>query len=242
LIITAEIGHNNPPQTPFELSQAEAIDLFDEAKNWCDGEAISSASQAEALDALLASIKAAVKRIDERRKEEARPHDEAKEAIQDNYNQLIGNNKSVKGVLVLAQESVLSVLTPWRVAEAEKKRKAAEEARRAEEEKLKAAQAAFDAARKSDDLSTREDAERLAREVKAAERDTRKAEKAATTKTGLKTVLHVGVTDYSIFARWEWKHDRPALEAWLSARAAELARTRRDMEGVTVTETEEARK
>ena len=239
--MTAEIGHNHPPQTPFELSQAEAIDLFDEAKNWCDGEAITTAEQASALDDLLASIKEAVKRIEERRKEEARPYDEAKAVIQDNYNQLIGKNKSVTGVLVMAQESVLSVLTPWRVAEDNRKRAAAEEARKVEEAKLKAAQEAFEAARRSDDLAKREEAERLARDVQAAEREARRAEKAATTKAGLKTVLHVDVTDYTVFARWVWKNDYPAFEAWMGTRAAELARTRRDMEGVTVTETMEAR-
>lgn len=240
----AVIGGNNPPEpTPFELSQAEALDLMDEAKNWCDGDPISSQSQADALDKLLADIKAAVKRADDRRKEEARPHDEAKAEIQSRYNGLIGDTKTTgKGIMVLAQEAVLHVLQPWRQKVEDEKRRVAEEARREQEAKLRAAQEAFQKAREADNLATREEAEKLAAEAKKAEQAASKAEKAAVSKTGLRTVVTAFVSDPQAFAKWAWVNDRSALDEHFSARATALVRDgRRNIPGVEITETREAR-
>lgn len=238
------IGHNQPPEpTPFEVAQSLAIDLFDEAKNWCDGEPITSQQQADALSALLDQIKAAVKLADERRKEEARPHDEAKAEIQGRYNTLIGDTKTTgKGVLVLATEACRKALQPWLQKVEAEKQAAAEAARKAEEEKRRAAQEAFAKARETDDLAAREEAERLAVEAKKAEREASKADKAATTKTGLRTVVTADVVDMSAFAKWAWVNDRPALEDHFTARANALAKEgRRGMPGVTINETREAR-
>lgn len=141
----AGMGHNNPPEpTPFELSRSEAVDLFDEAKNWCDGEPVASQEQADALTALLDQIKAATKRADERRKEEARPHDEAKAGIQARYNELIGDTKTTgQGILVLATGAARKVLQPWLQKVEDEKRAAAEAARKAQEEIQRKAQEAF---------------------------------------------------------------------------------------------------
>ena len=240
----AVLGGNNPPEpTPFEESQAEAIDLFDEAKNWCDGEPITSQQQADALSALLDQIKAAAKRADERRKEEARPHDDAKAEIQERYNTLIGNTKTTgKGILVLATEAVQAVRQPWLQKVEAEKQAAAEAARKAEEEKRRAAQEAFAKARETDDLAARQEAERLAVEAKKAEREASKADKAATTKTGLRTVVTADVVDMTEFAKWAWVNDRPALEDHFTARANALAIAgKRDMPGVNVTEERVAR-
>ena len=39
----AEAGHNNPPeQTPFELVAGRINDLYTEAKNWLDGEPVTT--------------------------------------------------------------------------------------------------------------------------------------------------------------------------------------------------------
>ena len=75
--MTAEIGHNNPPEpTPFELSKEEAETLLVEARAWADGSPIESQEQADTLTGLLAMIKAAITRIDERRDNEVRPLNE----------------------------------------------------------------------------------------------------------------------------------------------------------------------
>lgn len=235
----AAIGHN---RSPFELSQDEAEDLFIEATNWCDGAAIETAEQADALARLRAEIKSAIKRADERRREEARPHDEAKAAIQTRYNALIGDTKSTgKGKLVLAEEACQRALSPWLRKVEEEKRHKAEEARRAADEATRAAQEAFRRA-EVDDLAARAEAEAMAARAKAANRDANRADKVAATKTGLRTVVEAEIVDLRAFAEWAWRHDGAALETHFRARAAALAAEgRRDLPGVTITEMREAR-
>ena len=239
------IGGNNPPEdpTPFELSAKEAEDLLSEACNWVDGMTVESQEQADALDGLLAQIKAAAKLAEERRKAEVKPFDDAKAEVQSRYNTLIGDTKATgKGKLLIAQEAVLKLLTPWRQKIDEEKRAAAEALRKAEEEKRQAAMAAFAKAREANDLAAKLEAERLAAEAAAAEKAAKKADKSAGQKTGLRVVVTAEITDMSAFAKWAWVHDKAALEEHFAARASDLARAgRRDMAGVNVTEQKEAR-
>ena len=237
------LGGNLPPLTPFELSAKEAEDLLSEACNWVDGMTVESQEQADALDGLLAQIKAAAKLAEERRKAEVKPFDEAKAEIQSKYNTLIGDTKATgKGKLLIAQEAVLKLLTPWRQKIDEEKRAAAEALRKAEEEKRQAAMAAFAKAREANDLAAKLEAERLAAEAAAAEKAAKKADKAVGQKTGLRVVVTAEITDMSAFAKWAWAHDKAALEEHFAARANDLARAgRRDMAGVNVTEQKEAR-
>ena len=237
------LGGNLPPLTPFELSAKEAEDLLSEACNWVDGMTVESQEQADALDGLLAQIKAAAKLAEERRKAEVKPFDDAKAEIQSKYNTLIGDTKATgKGKLLIAQEAVLKLLTPWRQKIDEEKRAAAEALRKAEEEKRQAAMAAFAKAREANDLAAKLEAERLAAEAAAAEKAAKKADKAVGQRTGLRVVVTAEITDMSAFAKWAWVHDKGALEEHFAARANDLAKAgRRDMVGVTVTEQKEAR-
>lgn len=237
------LGGNLPPLTPFELSAKEAEDLLSEACNWVDGMTVESQEQADALDGLLAQIKAAAKLAEERRKAEVKPFDDAKAEIQSRYNTLIGDTKATgKGKLLIAQEAVLKLLTPWRQKIDEEKRAAAEALRKAEEEKRQAAMAAFAKAREANDLAAKLEAERLAAEAAAAEKAAKKADKAVGQKTGLRTVVTAEITDMSAFAKWAWVHDKAALEEHFATRANNLAKAgRRDMAGVTVHEDKEAR-
>ena len=237
------LGGNLPPLTPFELSAKEAEDLLSEACNWVDGMTVESQEQADALDGLLAQIKAAAKLAEERRKAEVKPFDDAKAEVQSRYNTLIGDTKATgKGKLLIAQEAVLKLLTPWRQKIDEEKRAAAEALRKAEEEKRQAAMAAFAKAREANDLAAKLEAERLAAEAAAAEKAAKKADKAAGQKTGLRVVVTAEITDMSAFAKWAWVHDKAALEEHFAVRANDLAKAgRRDMAGVNVTEQKEAR-
>lgn len=239
----AVIGHNNPPEpTPFELSSTEADDLFLEASNWCDGAPIENQEQADTLSGLLALIKAAAKRADERRKEEAKPHDDAKAEIQARYNTLIGTTKAVTGKLVMAEEACKKALAPWLRKLDEERRAAAEAARKAEEEARAAAAEAFRKAREENDLAARAEAERLAREVAEAEKTANRAEKATTVKTGLRTTYSAHLADIQAFARWSWGNDTKALGEYFESRANVLVKTgRRDLPGIEVIETKEAR-
>lgn len=58
----AVIGGNNPPEpTPFELSKQAIEDLYEEARQWLDGDPVSTQAQADALNTLQARIKDAAK-------------------------------------------------------------------------------------------------------------------------------------------------------------------------------------
>ena len=99
----ATIGHNSEP-TPFRQSREEIEALFVEAGHWLDGSGVQSEADATAVSKLLDLLRQAEKRADERRKEEAEPHDKAKAEIQARYGALIGNTKTVKGKAILAME------------------------------------------------------------------------------------------------------------------------------------------
>lgn len=239
----AVIGHNNPPEpTPFELSVSEAEDLFLEASNWCDGEAIGNQAQAGALKELREKIKAAIKRTDERRQDEGRPHDEAKAEIQLRYNTLIGDTKTTgKGKLILADEACQRAMTPWlQKLEAERHEVAAKAAAEAEA-KRKAAAEAF-AKSSLDDLEARQKAEQAAADAMQAAKISRRAEKQAATGTGLRTTYSARLVDMQAFARWSWGSDTTALGEYFEGRANALVKAgRRDLPGVEVIEMREAR-
>lgn len=239
----AEIGHNNPPEpTPFEMSVAEAEDLFLEAANWCDGAQIESQAQADALADLRAKIKTAIKRADERRKDEARPHDEAKTEIQARYNTLIGDTKTTgKGRLILADEACQKAMTPWLKKLDDERRATAAKAAEEAEAKRRAAAEAF-AKSTVDDLEARQKAETAAAEAMQAAKIASKAEKQATTGTGLRITYSGHVVDVQAFARWSWRNDAAALDEYFEGRANALVKAgRRDMPGVEVIEHKEAR-
>lgn len=197
-------GHNQPPSEFDELS-AEINDLYDEAKNWCDGEPVTTDEQEKAVSDLMALIRDAERRADDLRKKEVKPLDDAKKAIQDKFNELIGKNKSVTGLTVLALETCKKAVEPYRqkkAAEAAEKarieRERAAEAERIAQEELRKAQA-------SADLEQREKAEALIQEAKAAERDAKRANKAATSGLGLRRSYRAEVINYTQAAQYFWR-------------------------------------
>lgn len=232
----ATIGHN---RSPFELSQEAIEDLYSEAKLWMDGQPISSQEHADDVQRLMRLIQAAEKEADERRKEEARPHDEAKAEIQTCYNALIGNTKTVKGKTVLAIEACKKALTPWlRKVEEENQRKA-EEARAEAAEKQRLAMEAMQA------RNTLEDAERaeaLAKEAKQAEAEARRAGNAKAAAKGegravtMRDYYAPEITDHTAFARFIWTERQDEMRAFLASQATQLVAAGRHsgLPGVTV--------
>lgn len=232
----ATIGHN---RSPFELSQEAIEDLYSEAKLWMDGQPISSQEHADDVQRLMRLIQAAEKEADERRKEEARPHDEAKAEIQTRYNALIGNTKTVKGKTVLAIEACKKALTPWlRKVEEENQRKA-EEARAEAAEKQRLAMEAMQA------RNTLEDAERaeaLAKEAKQAEAEARRAGNAKAAAKGegravtMRDYYAPEITDHTAFARFIWTERQDEMRAFLASQATQLVAAGRHsgLPGVTV--------
>ncbi|PIB91253.1 hypothetical protein [Caulobacter sp. FWC2] len=177
------IGANNPPEetpviTPFDAHKANIEDLFLEAKNWVDGTPIESQEQADKVQELLRKTQEAYNAADKSRDEEKRPHDEAAKAVQDKYAPLIADNKSRKGVAVLAIEALRKVGTDWlkkldaeREAEAQRQRDIAAKA-------IADAQALINEARDTGDLATREQAEVAIVEAKALDRNATRVENA----------------------------------------------------------------
>lgn len=237
--VIATIGHNQPPETPFDIVSETINDLYGEAKNWCDGEEIVNQQQADEVQKLMRRIQAAEKEADAARIEENKPFDEGKAAVQAKYAPLIANTKSVKGLTVLAIDACKKALAPWLIkVEAENRRKA-EEARKEAEAKAEEARAAM-AQRQS--LEDAERAEALVREAKQAEADARRAENAKAGAKGegravtLRDKYTPEIIDYTAFARHVWVTHRSDMEDFLNVQAAKLvaAGIKSGIPGVTI--------
>lgn len=239
--VVAKIGHNNPPLSTFDLAKQKIEDLYSEAKNWLDGEAIANQGQADEIQKLMRLIQAAEKEADEARKEEAKPHDDAKAEIQERYNTLIGKTKTVTGLTVRAIDACKKALAPWLIKIEEENRRKAEEARKEAEEKQRIA---MEAMRQRDgiDLEASERAEALVREAKQAEADARHAANAKASAKGegravtLRDYYTPEITSMTDFARHVWTAHRSDMEDFLNVMAAKIVASgaRSGIPGVTV--------
>ncbi|UYE95849.1 hypothetical protein KNLIENLN_00036 [Sinorhizobium phage NV1.1.1] len=212
-------GHNAPPPSDFDLIRQEIEDLFDEAKNFADGEPIASQEMHDAIERLRDSIHDAGKRADALRVEEKRPLDEQVKAIQDRYNPFI---QPKKGKVDLAKSALDALLTPWRThiaqekaAEAARVAAAAEAARVAATEAIRAS---------SGNLAAREEAEELLADAKRLEKTAKRTFKSATTGTGLRTVWTAVLEDEDAAMEWTWARAKEEVLAVAQRNADEVVR------------------
>jgi type IV secretory pathway VirB10-like protein len=234
--LIAGMGHNQPPESPFEAIKVHIEDLYLEARNWLDGEPITTQAQADEVGRLLDLIREAEKAAEEARKTENKPFDEGKAAVQAKYAPLTADTKAVRGKTVLAAEACKAALAPWRQEQERIKREAAEKAR-AEAEA--AAQAARDAAASAaaNDLDAREAAETAMRQAEQAQKVAARADKAASTGTGLRSYWSPTLTDGVVAARHYWTVNREGMEAALLELAkADVHTGKRTIPGFDVTE------
>lgn len=239
----APIGHNKPPElTPFEMDQQAITDLFEEAKLWLDGEKVETQQQADAINVLKDKIKKAETAADENRKALQKPHKEKVDELQDQYNTLIGSNKSIKGLSVKAVEACNEALKPFLLA---LKAKQDEEARLARIEADKRREEALEAMRQRDaaNLEQTDQAEKLVRDAKDAEVAAKIAEKAkahakgGARATGLRSVYRAEMTDLKAAAAWVWKEKNPDLEAFVQDLADKAVRSgAREIPGFKINE------
>jgi len=198
-IINPPKTHNQPPAdndnapTPFDLIKTEIEDLYDEAKNWADGEPIASQEMHDVIEKLHEMLHDAGKRADDARIKENEPFDAGKAEVQARYAPLISNTKSVKGKVVLGKEALAALLLPWRTRVAAEKAAIAAAAKIEADRIAAEAQAAIRAS--SGNLEQREKAEELLAEAKQVERFAKRADKAATTGTGLSSRWVAVMTD-----------------------------------------------
>lgn len=220
---TAIAGTSLPPKThnqPPEVALFQQIDdLYDEAKNFADGEPITSAAMHDAIEELYNGIHEAGKKADELRKEEKRPLDEQIDVIQQRYNPYV---QPKKGKVDLAKSALGTLLAAWRKKVADEK---AAEARRIAEEAEKARAAANAAIQQSSgNLAEREAAEEALADAKRLETTAKRANKAATTGTGLRTVWDVTLVDEEAAMEWCWARAKDEVLAVAQRNAEEAVR------------------
>lgn len=225
----AKIGDNKPPSN-YEMVSAEINDLYDEAKNWIDGDPIENQGTADQIETLMAMIKEAHKKADEYRKEEVQPYDEAKTKIQEKYNLLIGTTKTVTGKAVLALAACQEALTPWKQKlQAQKE----EEARLAREE-AERLQREADEALKAASLEDKEKAQELAKQAQQATKAFKRAAKDNV--KGLRTVWDVVIKDETEAFRSMWKtHKREIMECVQKLAEGECRNGMRTIKGFEIT-------
>lgn len=168
------IGANGPPEpipvSPFEAVKVHIDDLLVEARNWADGTVIETQAQADDLSRLIEDLRLAISAADEARIAEKAPYDLKVSEIQERYNALIADNKTLKGTAVVATASLKATLKVFLDAEEAKRVAAAEIARAAARKAEEEAAAALRAAEPTN-LEAVEEAEALvvtARQANAA--------------------------------------------------------------------------
>lgn len=180
------IGHNGGPaldDDPFEAVKKEIEDLFDEAKNFCDGEPIVDEAMHDAITKLYDGLHDAGKRADALRVAEKKPLDDQVKAIQDKFNPLI---QPKRGKVDMGKSALGDLLAAYRARIAAEKRAEAERVAKLAAEAEAAARAAM--AESAGNLEARVIAEEFVDNAKAWTKAAKSAEKAATTGLGLRTV------------------------------------------------------
>lgn len=233
-------ANSNAPADPFEAHKADIDDMYDEAKNWLDGQAIKNAAQADDVASLIDRLSKAWKAADDARDTEKRPHLEAGNAVQAKYKPILTKAETAKAVAKKAQETWLKKLRDEQAAIA---RKAAEEAQAA----AKAALDAIQAANEAGDLGAREEAETLVEQAKDLIYDAKVAEKAkpqaksqfGARAMGLRSVWTPALIDGVLAMRHYWLI--PDRRAEIEALMLEMARKdvragTRSIPGFSVTE------
>lgn len=212
--------HNAPANDNFAAIKTEIDDLFDEAKNWADGEPIQSQEMHDVIERLRDSIHEAGKRADALRVDEKKPLDDQVKAIQDRYNPLI---QPKRGRVDMAKSALDALLTPWRQKIAQEK--AAEAARVAAEAEA-ARVAATEAIRASSgNLAAREEAESLLQDAKRLEKTAARTFKSATTGTGLRTVWRAELVDIGAALDWYFDEKPEEFTALVQRLADEAVRS-----------------
>lgn len=205
----APIGHNNPPD-PIDDAVAPFADVIAETDNWLDGQKVTTEPQMKAVDALLKSIKAARKAVDDAR-------DIATKPLHDAWKAEIARWKPTQDDLDLRAKGLVALVDVFKRQVAAEKEAAREEAERLAWE---ATRAAREAAAKAD--ASNIEAQRAAMQAQAdAEAAQAKASVAAKdTVKGMRTVHKFLIEDHRAALNWIAVQDRDAMTAFIEAYVA----------------------
>lgn len=224
----------NAPAEPSVLFAEEIDDLMAEARQWLDGEPISTEQQAEGVSSLLNRLRRVSKGADEARKAEKEPHLEAGRAVDAKW-------KPITSKADLAAATCKQALAPWLQRIEDENRQIAEAAQREADRLAQIAREAHRGA--SGNLAATEDAERLLKAAKAAEKGASRASKAKAHATGgeravgLRSVWTPTLTD-ACAALKHYRETQPSeLKSWLVEQAEKDVRAgARSIPGFTIEE------
>lgn len=233
--------------SPFDIVSATIEDLFEETRNWADGKTIDTDEMVllegfkDALDTLDKALLKAGQEAEALRKDEVKPFDDGKAAVQEKFHPLIGDTKAAGKGKVPQARAALNVHRTNVNARINKINQAIADLKAAEAEAER--QLEVEASRKAaaGDLDAQVQADQLAVSARLAEKDAKRANKAATTGIGLKTIRSLNITDPVLLARWLWKHRRAQCEEAHAAIAREaLAGGAQLIDGADIVETQKA--
>lgn len=189
--------------SPFDEVTYLIDELYDEAKNWADGDAIVSAEQHDKVTELRKAIHDAGAKAETMRVDEKKPFDEAVKVIQDKYNPYI---QGKKGKVDVAKDALGKILEAWRVKELRAKEEKAS-AEKAEADRLKAE--AEEAIRASaGNIEERENAEKLLEQAKKQEKTALNTQKTVASGNGLRKVYIANLVNLNDAIKHYWASDR----------------------------------
>lgn len=235
---TPKIGDNNPPSPLDDLE-----DIYQEAKNWLDGEPVATQEYADEVGRLKNKLGEAKKEVERVHKDEKAPHLAAGRAVDEKY----------KPAIKKADEAIKScgaALGPW-LAELDRiKREHEAEARRVQEEANAALRAAeLEAQQNADNLAARERAEEAKEFARKANIGAQSAKndkaqiKSGGRTIGMKTVYQIEIADPIDAIRHYWLNDNAKTQIVDVMKGLALIDAKngaRDIPGVTITETKVA--
>lgn len=210
----SSIGHNNPPD-PIDEALAPYADAIEEAQNWLDGEPIENQDQLAATDALLKTIKSALKDLNTAR-------DSATKPLHDAWKKEVARWKPTQDDLDRIVKGIVACQDPFKrklAAEKEAERRAAWEAARAAERA--AEEAAAQAA--ASDIEAQREAARMAEEAQRAKEEASARQKDKV--RGMRTVHKYQIDDHRAALHWIAQNDREAVTAFIEAYVAKNHKT-----------------
>ena len=230
---TPGLGHNQPPA--HESYSIALEDAYATAKDFLDGEPLTTQGQADAVGRIISEVKKIKKDADEARQEEKKPHLLASKAVDAKWKPLA---ERADTIIKAAQAPLTVHLRKLEDEQREAERKAREEAERKAQEAIEAQRAL---ARTEGGFEAVERAEALQKEADQAAKDAARASKAKAHATGvdravgLRTYKVVTVTNHRDALKWIMAKDPNAVSTFVDEYAQRNAKNR-PMDGVTVTE------
>lgn len=234
-----DLAHELQNSTPFDLSQQEINDLYEEAKVWLDGEEVKTQEQADTIAKLLDLTRKATKTAESARKAEKKPHDDAGKEVQARYKPLADRAD-------LIAKACKDAVTPFLTEQDRQKREAA---RIAQEQADAAERAAQEAALQSKGagIEQKDAAENLITEAKKSQAAATKLSKdkghakGGDRALGLRSTYTPELTDLSAAIKHYWARRQPDFEALVCQLAAKDVRDGvREIPGFEIKETKVA--